>query len=93
MGYQDLRNIFASFEDLTLSTEPVNPSQEGVFLYQMNNILDTVNWDLFDDGDLEHNKVMMGDVPIAYTIVRCVLNPMDVGVKSTLERRVYSSDQ
>jgi len=89
LDHEDLRNILGKREDLLTSTVPVPFPEEGLFLFDVDeqDVLDTTVWDLTN-----FNK-MHGDFDIRYRVDQCFLVPINEGVSSTYERRVYKCEQ
>ncbi|KFK24002.1 hypothetical protein AALP_AAs51043U000100, partial [Arabis alpina] len=60
--------------------------QEGLYLFEKHKTVD-----MLDSFKVYGDKSLYGDEEIQYELGRCDLEPLDKGVKSVLERRIYRS--
>uniref|UniRef100_A0A1J3K1L0 65-kDa microtubule-associated protein 5 n=1 Tax=Noccaea caerulescens TaxID=107243 RepID=A0A1J3K1L0_NOCCA len=90
LSYDDVKALFESVDKLKISTKPIESSEEGLYLYPNNGIVDELVW---DEGDVvldwEDNGVVR-EVPIDGIVSYNVFETSPV--KRTLERRTYESE-
>ncbi|KAL1223689.1 hypothetical protein V5N11_022252 [Cardamine amara subsp. amara] len=91
LGFEDIHEIFHKREDLVVSNEPVQFPEEGLFLFNtMTYMEDSIQWRVTKSKRLTENNA--GEDDIRYKIDQCHLIPMEDGVTSTYERRVYKCE-